>query len=131
MTYPEPMSFHQQITILFEMMVDATGKPHSANAVAAQTGISQQTILNFITGTIQNPRLDNLRTLCRFFGISLDYFDCQTEAECRAFLAQHQINTQGEIIHEIAAQTESLSAKGKRNVLAVLLLIERATNRFK
>ena len=118
------MTFSQQLGILVETVLDTSGNSYSANFIASQTGMSQQTILNFLSGNWHNPRLDNLRALCHFFGISLAYFDCQTEVACRAYVAQKRLAKAPAIVEQIAAQSDQLSDKGKHNVLTVMQWIE-------
>jgi transcriptional regulator with XRE-family HTH domain len=114
----------RQLAILIEALVGPDGRAYSLPRLAASTGIRHQTLHNLLRGKAHNPRLDTLQSLCRFYGISLDYFASQTEAECRAYLAQKRIESAPPIVHEIAAQSNRLSRKGQRNVLAIMQWIE-------
>lgn len=118
----------RQLAILVETLIGPDGRAYSLPHLAASTGIRHQTLHNLLRGKAHNPRLDTLQALCRLYGISLDYFACETEAECRAYLSRKRIESAPSIVHEIAAQSNRLSAKGRRNVLAIMRWIELGGN---
>jgi transcriptional regulator with XRE-family HTH domain len=115
-----PLSFARQLALLRKTLVDASGKPYSIPYIAQHTDITQQALQKLLGGQSENPRLNTLFALCRFYHISLDYFGCDTESACLAYLAQHRITNAPSLVHEIAQEANTLSPKGKRNILAVL-----------
>src|SRR5262249_39533072 len=99
---------------------DRAGQPYSLAVISEATGISDQTLLNILNGQSDNPRLDTLLRLCRFYHISLDYFACRAESDCRAYLGQKKVEFASPLVQEIASRSEFLSELGKRNVLTLL-----------
>lgn len=125
MTQVDRLTFGEQFRLLIRFQTDAHGQPHSMTKVAEATGISVQTLLNLLDGTAGSPRYDNARRLCRFYGITLDYFDCETEAACRDYLAQHRIDAATPETHTIEEESQALSPRGKRNILAFIEWVRR------
>ena len=95
--------------------------------IAKAAGISSQALANIIQGKSENPRLKTLQALCQYYGISLDYFACESKAECEAFLYKHQMETASELVFEIEHEAAELSPKGQRNVLNIMEWMRRAT----
>ncbi|MGB7339633.1 MAG: helix-turn-helix transcriptional regulator [Phototrophicaceae bacterium] len=120
------MKISQQISLLIEHGRDNCGQKLSLADVARVTGIRYQTLSNLINGSSSNPRLNTLRTLSKLYDTSLDYFDCENEDACLELL-KRQIVDMSDNIQEIDLETSSLSGKGKRNVLAIMEWIRRAT----
>lgn len=117
----EDVAFQEQFRLLLETQRDPQGQPYSLAAVAKAVGLSEQALAYLLDGRSQQPRLDTLRRLCRFFQISLDYFQCETAAACRAFLAQ-----QSPTLTAVAHESETLSSGGQHNVLSILEWLRRA-----
>lgn len=113
------MSVGKQISLLIEYGRDNRGHQYSLANVAKITGIRYQTLSNLINGSSNNPRLKTLRTLSRVYDISLDYFDCENEEACLNILKQHIAETSSNV-QVIDHETSDLSAKGKRNILAIM-----------
>ena len=65
-----------------------------------------------------------MRKLAVFYGISLDYFLCDTQERCHAILSAAYPDRLSPTLHAIAEETERLSPKGKRNALRLLGWIE-------
>jgi len=61
-----------------------------------------------------------MRLVCRVYGVSLDYFMCETLDECRAMLAALHPELATPLLHTITEETEQLSPKGQRNVTRLL-----------
>src|SRR5574341_265071 len=78
----------EKIDILFEVVVKANGKPYKGKEVSKYTGVPETTISNLRHNPTLNPTIASLQELCKFFGVSLAYFDCNTPEECRVFIAK-------------------------------------------
>ena len=117
---PERLPVQEQFRILLETFPAPDGHPYSLAVIARATKLSEQSLANLLDGSTQNPRLDTLRRLCRFYDISLDYFDCQTDAECRNFLAQYAAQRASPMVREIDTESETLTPSSKRSVLRLL-----------
>jgi transcriptional regulator with XRE-family HTH domain len=122
---PDPISFQTQFRILIDMLRDPQGKPYSIATLAQAANVSDQSLLYLLDGRTQHPRLETVRALCRFYHISLDYFDCETEAACRVYLLE-QISASSNLLHTIAVEATRLTPKGQRSVLAVLEWLRRS-----
>ena len=114
----------RQLALLFEHGVDTQGKPHTVGSAAAATGLSDQALANLLHGKTASPRLETARALCRLYGISLVYFDLETEDACRAYLLHHRQRLAPVVLQEIGALSDQLSPRGKRNILAILHWIQ-------
>lgn len=55
-------------------------------AIEAATGITWTNVRKIRKGENPNPGLKTAELLARYFGVRLDYFECQTSAECWAYL---------------------------------------------
>ena len=96
--------------------------------IARAADLSTQGLTNIFDGTTPDPRLEPLRNLCRLFQVSLDYFSCRTEAECRAYLMQRLIEHSTPILQQIAVESQQLSPRGRDNVMVVLQWLEMSQN---
>lgn len=110
-----PLSLDRQLAVLLTEGVAPDGRPASPPQVAAAIGLSHQALLNLLQGKSRRPRLHTLRALCQFYAISLDYFDCPGEADCRAHLA----------VRQIAEQTLQLTPWGRRQMQVLLTWLEQ------
>lgn len=121
------VSVSEQISLLLEYGAEATGGRHSLSEIAEATGISYQALANLIQGKSTNPRLNTLLAICQYYGISLDYFACETVDACQECLYRHQVRVGCSLIGEIEHVSGSLSPKGRRNVLAIMEWMRLAT----
>jgi len=115
----ETISFQQQFHILLDLLRDPHGKPYSLGTLAQAAHVSDQSLTYLLDGRSQSPRLETIRSICYFYHISLDYFDCATEAECRAYLVR-RLAQSSSLLQDIAAEAATLTPKGQRNVLTML-----------
>ena len=122
----EGLPFQHQFSILLETVRDPDGQPYNTGAIARATGLSEQSLLYLLDGRSAYPRLDTLRRLCRFYNISLDYFDCETEENCRAYLAKEMAGRSSVLVRDIAQELETLTSSGQRKVLVILEWVRRA-----
>ena len=117
---PEHFPFRDQLRILIDTLPSPDGSSYTVAAIAKATELTEKSIRNMLNGRTQNPHLDTLRDLCRFYQISLDYFECESEAECRAFLEQNVAQQASDVVREIDQQAETLTPSAKSNVLRLL-----------
>ncbi|MEO8394782.1 MAG: helix-turn-helix domain-containing protein, partial [Chloroflexota bacterium] len=88
-TATDRFPFRAQFQLLMTTLAGPDGRPCPLETLAQATALSEKTLQNMLEGRTRNPRLDSLRRICTFYHLSLDYFDCDTEAECLSFLAQN------------------------------------------
>ncbi|MEO8396274.1 MAG: XRE family transcriptional regulator [Chloroflexota bacterium] len=122
----EGLPFQRQFSILLETVRQPDGQPYSTAMIARATGLSEQSLLYLLDGRSVSPRLDTLRRLCHFYDISLDYFDCETEESCRAYLAKEVAGRSSALVRDIAQESETLTSSGQRKVLVILEWVRRA-----
>lgn len=84
------MPVADQLNILFATLQQPNGKPYSAMSVSEKMDMSSSTLSLLRSGARENPSLWTLQKISYFFGIQLDYFDCNSPEECRAYLAKHK-----------------------------------------
>lgn len=116
-----------QMQLLLEHTAAPNKRPSTIATLARAMGLSQQTLQNILQGRIDNPRLDTLRVLCQFYGISLDYFDLPTEERCRHYLAAKQLTSAAPVMQHIQRETHDLTEQGQRNILSALEWINAAS----
>jgi transcriptional regulator with XRE-family HTH domain len=93
--------------------------------VSSVTGISIGTLSQLRTGRIQNPRLNTLREICKFFDVPLRYFETQTVAACYAIL-NHQEDQQADEMNEIAFRAANLSEQSQQDILHIIKWVQAA-----
>jgi len=120
-----PLSLDRQLAVLLTEGVAPGGRTASPPEVAAAVGLSYQALLNLLHGKSRRPRLHTLRALCEFYAISLDYFDCPDEADCRAHLAARQIAAASPTVRQIAEQATQLTPWGRRQMQVLLTWLEQ------
>lgn len=121
------LSAGEQIAILLKYGVDYVGVVPRLTEIQAATGIKPQILQSLIRGTNTNPRLNTVRTLCDFYGITLDYFMCETEEACRAFLVKHQ---QATGIGAIADGVDHLTPTSQNNLSRLVGVLEQVVERL-
>lgn len=124
------MTVAEHFALLLRYFPDADGQPYSANHLAQVLEMSPQALLNLMQGESPNPRLDTVRRLCRFFGITLDYFGLETAEECEEYLQRHLVQVGTPAVHAIQAQADALSPRASANVLVLMAWAERGEKIF-
>jgi transcriptional regulator with XRE-family HTH domain len=119
-TATDRFPFREQFQILMTTQVTADGRPYPLGTLAKAAGLSEKSLQKMLDGRTQNPRLDSVRRICRFYRISLDYFDCETKAACLAFLAQNAAEGASLVVRTIDQEAETLPSAAKHQVLRLL-----------
>ena len=114
------LRFGDKLRLLMQTKFDADGKPLNARTLGDAIGMSDQVIQNFLNGDADNPRMKTIRLVCRVYGVSIDYFMCETLDQCRAMLAALHPQLATPLMTTITEETEQLSPKGQRNVARLL-----------
>lgn len=123
-TINDTMTIADQVNILFDMFTKPNGKTYTFPDVSRAAGVNLATLSKLKSGTLTNPTLITLRRIASFFDIQLDYFDCQSEEECRSYLAQHRYKQHGKIDLTLALRSHGLSEKGVSHVLDTISYIQ-------
>jgi transcriptional regulator with XRE-family HTH domain len=82
-----PISLAEMVELLFEYG-EAQEMNVTYQAIARATGIAWNNIRKIRVGDNKNPGLQTIQALTDYFGVKLDYFNCRTAEDCRAYLAR-------------------------------------------
>src|SRR5690606_20114150 len=91
----DSFSVGDQVNLLFRVFVRSDGKPYTNREVAEYVGISIPTLVTIRNRHGLNPTLSTLQGICRFFGVPLDYFNCEAEQDCLEMIKSVQIGMYG------------------------------------
>src|SRR5690606_4865064 len=119
----EYLHLSQQVKILFDAVRREDGQPFTLQEVSDATGISLGTIGQMRSGKINNPQLNTLRALCRFFRVPLRYFETQTAEQCYALLTK-QLPQAQPALNEIAFRASGLSEDAQQDILALIKMFQ-------
>ena len=121
----------EKVNLLFRVFIKADGKSYTNREVAEYVGISIPTLVTIRNRPGLNPTLSTLQGICKFFGVPLDYFNCETEAESLDLIKHVQIGSYGAhtseaspLIRQILEKTMRMSGESQREVLKVVTWIE-------
>jgi len=127
----ESFSVSKKVNLLFRVFLKFDGKSYTNREVAEYVGISIPTLVTIRNRPSLNPTLSTLQGICRFFGVPLDYFNCETEADCLDLIKRVQIGSYGvntseanPLLREIIDKTMRMSSESQQEVLKVVTWIE-------
>ncbi|MEO8394781.1 MAG: helix-turn-helix transcriptional regulator [Chloroflexota bacterium] len=118
----------EQIKLLFDSVRHEDGRPFTLQEVSSETGISLGTISQMRSGMINNPQLNTLRALCRFFQVPLRYFETKTPAECYALLITPS-RPEKPALHEIAFRASGLTPEAQHDILTLIKVFQEEEKR--
>ncbi len=124
----ETITLAQKVDILFrrgkQQGIDTTYQ-----AIGDATGETWTNIMKIRKGENTNPGLRTAEGLARYFGVNLDYFQCNTEAECWAYLSE--ISEQS-ITEKVRMRARNLSPEASQTldnmIKSVLQFMEQVDN---
>ena len=114
-----------QMNILFEAVSHSDERPFTLQEVSDATGISVGSLSQLRTGRIENPQLNTLREICRFFDVPLRYFETKSEEQCYAILTDREDNDNPEL-SEIAFRSTHLTESAQKDVLTIIKWVQAA-----
>ena len=121
----------KKVNLLFRVFLKFDGKSYTNREVAEYVGVSIPTLVTIRNRPALNPTLSTLQGICKFFGVPLDYFNCETEAECLDLIKRVQIGNYGmrtseasPLIRQIIEKTMRMSSESQQEVLKVVTWIE-------
>lgn len=117
----------RQLLILLREGIDTDGHKHNMASLAAKSGLSAQALAKMLSGKTRSPRLLTIRAVCAVYALPIDYFDCDTEAACRAWLERHH-RTRSPLIAEIARIADQLSPHHRHSLNAVIRWLDAGTS---
>jgi len=115
----------EQLKILFDRRPHPSRRMYTLQEVSAQTGVSLATVSQMRSGRSKNPQLNTMRTIARFFGIPLRYFETTSADECYALLKQQWVDAPPSL-NEIAFRASVLSEKSQQDILTLIKWVQAA-----
>lgn len=115
------------VNLLFNKVRRPDGRPFTEKEVSEQVNITHKTLNHIRTGKTPNPGIATIREICRFFGVSMDFFNISSLEESYAFLNERkQAEAQATSVNEIMFRALDLSEEGRKDLLNVIRLVEAA-----
>jgi len=121
------LPFATLLNLLFEYNRADSGRPFTEAEVAKHVGMSQSSISALRLGNTQNPRLNNVRAICRFFEVPLTYLDASSEAEAINIILQQRHQNPPD--PDMATRLAALSDEAMADLERILRWVQRAHNR--
>lgn len=124
--HEESLKFSTLMNLLFEQIRDADGQVYTDSHVSRVTGMSQSSISALRRNITNNPRLDNVKAIADFFGVSLNYFSAQTEKEAINLIANSKHKKSADV--ELATRLTNLSEEARQDLERILKWVQKADN---
>jgi transcriptional regulator with XRE-family HTH domain len=108
----------KKFEILFDTVPGPDGRPYTLTDLSETTGLAINSLSRLKTGRIEDPRLSTMMIIVEFYGISLDYFKCNTVNECYQFLQDElrRRKTVPQIALRVRAMSEDVLAEVQKMV---------------
>ena len=81
------LTLDEQLELLFEYG-ESRGISAAYRAIAQATGENANNIRKILRGENKNPGHKIVKAIARYFEVDLGYFNCETKADCQAYLAK-------------------------------------------
>lgn len=118
------LPFSTLLNLLFEHVRDEEGQTYTDAAVAKATGMSQSSLSALRRNITNNPRLDNLKAVANFFGVSLNYFNASSIEEGISLIASARHQSQPDA--ELAMRLTNLSDEARADLERILAWVQKA-----
>lgn len=118
------LSVPELVCLLYKHRRKPDGGSYIDRDVSEATGISQSSLSAIRRGTIQNPRIDNIKALCRFFNVKLAYFEATSENEALDMIAAGRSEESYEM--KLAMRLNRLSEDARKDLERILTYVMRA-----
>lgn len=124
----QPPTVGELVDLLFDVLRRPDGKMYTEREVSEQVQITHKTLNQIRSGKTPNPGINSIREICRFFDISMAYFDCDTRDECFEFLRERKYRREAPAhsANEILFRAIELSESGRHDLLKVIQWVEAA-----
>lgn len=116
------LSLSEKLQLLFDYG-ESRGISAAYRTVADATGENATNIRKIHRGENTNPGLKILTALVKYFRVDLAYFNCETKAECQAYLARFALAREMEAVK---LRTNGLSETGIAAVRGMLDFVRKA-----
>lgn len=118
------LPFSNLLNLLFEYIRDEDGQTYSDAAVSKATGMSQSSLSALRRNITNNPRLDNVKAVANFFGVSLNYFSAESVEEGISFIAHDRHQNEPNV--ELATRFTNLSEEARNDLERILAWVQKA-----
>lgn len=120
----QSLAFSTLLNLLFEHVRDGDGQTFTDVTVAKATGMSASSLSALRRNITNNPRLDNVKALANFFGVSLNYFAAQDLQEGISLIANSR--HQNQVDAELATRLTNLSDEARDDLERILAWVQKA-----
>lgn len=111
-----------QLSTLLANGRSTDGNAYSIQALAEVIHVSDQALRNLLNGRTVSPRLETARSICRLYGITLDYFSLESEPTCQTHLLHKQQHA-SPILRAIDEQSRQLSPTATESLIRIAIWI--------
>jgi len=118
------LPFSTLLNLLFEHVLDEDGQTYTDAAVAKVTGISQSSLSALRRNITNNPRLDNVKSIANFFGVSLNYFAAESIEEGISVIAHDRHQNKPDV--GLATRLTNLSEEARSDMERILAWVQKA-----
>ncbi|MCB9460146.1 MAG: helix-turn-helix transcriptional regulator [Anaerolineaceae bacterium] len=112
------------LSLLYRHRYKSDGTYYVDRDVSEATGISQSSLSAIRRGSIQNPGIDTIKLLCRFFDVKLAYFEATSENEALEIMAAGRSEESYEL--KLAMRLNRLSEDARKDLERILSYVMRA-----
>ncbi|MCC7362071.1 MAG: hypothetical protein IT317_21480 [Anaerolineales bacterium] len=115
------LSLAEKLDLLFQYG-ESRGISPAYRTIADATDENANNIRKIHRGENTNPGLKILTALVRYFRVDLAYFNCQTKAECQAYLAKYPAEHE---LDEIKLRANGMSEAGLAALRAMMDIVRK------
>lgn len=120
------ITLDRMVELLFEFG-EVQGLETTYQGIAKVTGIAWNNVRKIRLGENTNPSLNTIQALTDYFGVKLDYFNCRTEEECRAYLGRlAEDDISGQMDDIVKMRSSGISMQGLQALQAMIDYVKRA-----
>jgi transcriptional regulator with XRE-family HTH domain len=118
------ISFADLLNLLFDHVCKPDGRPYTIMEVADGSGIKYESIRAIKLRRSLNPGIGTLLPIAKFFGVSIAYFEAETE-EAALDIIKQEVKIIP-LAHRYAFRIANLSETAQRDIERILAWIEEA-----
>ncbi len=120
----QSLPFSTLLNLLFEHVRDPDGQTYSDATVAKATGMSQSSLSALRRNITNNPRLDNVKAIANFFGVSLNYFAAESIEDGISLIANDRHQNTPDV--GLATRLTNLSDEARNDLERILTWVQKA-----
>jgi transcriptional regulator with XRE-family HTH domain len=99
------------------------GTDITLRAISDATGSSTSSVHEILSGRSRSPELRTVAAIVAYLGAELAYLDCQTEAECQAYLRQRTRSEVISLVEQVRLRGDKTEVRATEELLRRMLLV--------